>query len=96
MGENHFAPLPTAIYGTILLLAAVSYTILQITIVKHQGPDSRLLEAVGSDAKGKLSLLLYAIAIPTAFVHEWISDAIYVLVALIWLVPDPRIESKMP
>ena len=95
MGENHFAPLPTAVYGMVLLLAAVAYTILQTLIVAQQGPGSRLAEAMGSDMKAKLSLLCYAIAIPSAFVHQWIADGLYVFVALIWLVPDRRIESKL-
>ena len=95
MGENHFAPLPTAVYGMVLLLAAVAYTILQTLIVAQQGPNSRLAAAVGTDKKGKLSLLLYAVAIPSAFVHQWIADGLYVFVVLMWLVPDRRIESKL-
>ena len=95
MGENHFASLPTAVYGAVMLLAAVAYTILQRVILKHQGPDSRLAAAVGKDGKGKLSLACYALAIPLAFVHQWISDALYVFVALLWLIPDRRIESKL-
>ena len=95
MGQNHFAPLPTAIYGVVLFMAAVSFTILAKLLVAAQGPGSRLAEALGNDLKGKISLALYASAIPLAFVHEWISDAIYVAVALIWLVPDPRIEGKL-
>ena len=95
MGENHFASLPTAVYGVVLLLAAVAYTILQRVILKHQGPDSRLAAALGKDGKGKLSLACYALAIPLAFVHQWISDALYVFVALLWLIPDRRIESKL-
>src|SRR5947209_6253874 len=95
MGENHFAPLPTAVYGAVLFLAAISYTILLRTILKHQGPHSKLASAVGKDRKGTVSLLLYALAIPLAFVNQWISDALYVLVALIWLIPDRRIESKL-
>ena len=93
MGENHFAPLPTAIYGVVLLMAGAAFTILMRTLVAQQPPGSRLTRAVGDDAKGRLSLALYAAAIPLAFVNEWISDAIYVVVALIWLVPDRRIES---
>jgi uncharacterized membrane protein len=93
MGENHFAPLPTAVYGVVLLMAAVAFTILQRTLVAQQPPGSRLATALGSDAKGKLSLAMYVCAIPIAFVNQWISDGIYVAVALIWLVPDPRIES---
>jgi TMEM175 potassium channel family protein len=95
MGENHFAPLPTAVYGFVLLMAAVAFTILQWVLVAAQGPDSRLAAALGSDTKGKVSLVLYMAAIPLAFVNEWISDALYVAVALLWLVPDPRIESKL-
>ena len=95
MGENHFAPLPTAVYGVVLLLAAVSYTILQTLIIAHEGKHSKLEEAVGKDRKGKLSMVLYIVAIPLAFVNQWISDGLYVLVALIWLVPDRRIESKL-
>jgi uncharacterized membrane protein len=95
MGENHFAPLPTAAYGAVLLMSAVAYTILQDLIIAHQGPGSKLAEAVGKNVKGKISLALYMVAIPSAFVHEWIAYAIYVLVALIWLAPDKRIESKI-
>ncbi|HJQ11000.1 MAG TPA: TMEM175 family protein [Gemmatimonadaceae bacterium] len=93
MGENHFAPVPTALYGAVLLMAAIAYYVLEQTIIRNEGPDSRLGAAVGGDTKGKLSLVLYAAAIPLAFVHEFISDALYVLVALIWLIPDRRIES---
>ena len=95
MGENHFAPLPTAVYGGVLLLAGVAYTLLQAAIVGHHGKASKLAKAVGRDLKGKLSAALYAAAIPLAFAREWISDAIYVLVALMWLVPDRRIESRV-
>jgi uncharacterized membrane protein len=95
MGENRFAPLPTAAYGVVLLLAGIAYLILQNTIIAHQGPNSRLAAAVGKDVKGKLSALLYAIAIPMAFVQQMISGAIYVVVALMWLIPDRRIESQL-
>jgi uncharacterized membrane protein len=95
MGENHFAPLPTAAYGVVLLLAGIAYLILQNTIIAHQGPSSRLAAAVGEDVKGKLSALLYAIAIPMAFVQQMVSGAIYVAVALMWLIPDRRIESQL-
>src|SRR5947209_1228775 len=95
MGENHFASLPTAVYGAVMLLAAVAYTILQRMIVAHQGPRSRLAAAVGSDRKGMLSLVCYVLAISLAFVNQWISDMLYVFVALIWLIPDRRIESKL-
>jgi uncharacterized membrane protein len=95
MGQNHFAPLPTAIYGVDLLLAAVAYTILQNAIVAEHGPHSRLGSAVGSDAKGKLSIALYVAAVALAFVNQWISDGIYVIVVLMWLIPDRRIESTL-
>jgi uncharacterized membrane protein len=95
MGENHFAPLPTAVYGIVMLLAAIAYTILEREIIMEQGPESKLGAAVGNDLKAKLSPLMYLAAIPLAFVNEWISDALYVGVALMWLVPDPRIESRL-
>jgi len=82
------------VYGAVLVLAAIAYTILQTTIIAVQGPHSKLAQAVGSDRKGKISIVLYLIAIPAAFVHVLISDAIYMTVALIWLVPDRRIESR--
>ena len=93
MGENHFAPLPTALYGGVLLMAGVAYFILQQTIIRSQGANSKLQAAVGGDAKGKIYVLLYAIAIPLAFVHQLLADAIYVVVALTWLIPDRRIED---
>ena len=95
MGENHFAPLPTAGYGVVMLLAAIAYYILFRAILAEEGPGSRLANAVGKDPKGKISPVLYAIAIPLAFVSRWVSVGIYVLVALMWLVPDPRIESRL-
>jgi TMEM175 potassium channel family protein len=95
MGENHFAPLPTAVYGVVLLAAAIAYYILQKLIIAQQGLGSKLKAAVGNDIKGKLSPLIYILAIPLAFVNQWISDGLYVLVALMWLVPDRRIESKL-
>lgn len=95
MGENHFAPLPTAVYGIILLAAAIAYVILQNQIIAEQGEDSKLAAAIGSDIKGKISPLFYIAAIGLAFVNHWISNALYVLVALMWLIPDRRIESKI-
>src|SRR3989454_4388761 len=95
MGENHFASLPTALYGVVLLCAAIAYYILQTVIIRAQGPHSTLAKAVGNDLKGKISPVLYALAIPLAFVNERISDVLYVLVALIWLVPDRRIERRI-
>jgi len=95
MGAHHAAPLPTALYGVDLLMAAVAYTILQNAIVARQGPRSSLREAVGSDVKGKISIVLYVAAIPLSFVATWIAIALYVFVALLWLVPDRRIESRI-
>ncbi len=95
MGENHFAPAPTSLYGVVLLLAAIAYYVLQQTIIRVQGPGSLLAAAVGRDLKGKLSPLFYVIAIPAAFVHPAIAGGLYVLVALLWLVPDRRIERRL-
>lgn len=95
MGENHFASLPTALYGAVLLLAAIAYSILQRAIIASEGEGSRLAAALGRDVKGRISPLLYAAAIPLAFVRQGLSDAIYVGVALMWLVPDRRIESRL-
>jgi uncharacterized membrane protein len=95
MGENHFAPAPTALYGGVLLMAAIAYYILQGRIIALQGENSVLAKAIGKDWKGKLSPVLYVIAIPTSFVAEWISQCLFVFVALIWLVPDRRIERML-
>jgi uncharacterized membrane protein len=95
MGENNFAPAPTALYGVVLLAAAIAYLILQRVIIAEHGESSLLATAVGGDLKGKLSLLLYAIAIPAAFLHQWISGGIYALMALIWLIPDRRIGRAL-
>jgi len=95
MGENHFASVPTALYGVVLFLAAIAYTILQTAILAEQGPGSTLATAVGNDLKGKISALIYLVAIPLAFVHQLVADALYVTVALVWLVPDRRIEKRL-
>ncbi len=95
MGENHFAQVPAALYGVVLLMAAIAYWILQQTILVHEGPELLLAQAVGRDFKGKISPVIYAAAIGLAFVSEWIAFALYVLVALMWLVPDRRIERVM-
>jgi uncharacterized membrane protein len=95
MGENHYASLPTAAYGTVMFLAAVAYTILQNTIIRAQGASSKLAAAVGEDVKGKISAAMYLLAIPTAFVRPWLSGVIYVGIALAWLVPDRRIEAHV-
>jgi uncharacterized membrane protein len=93
MGENNFAPKPTAAYGVVLLLSAIAYYILQSVILASHEPDAPLRAALGRDLKGKLSPALYAAAIPLAFVNEWIAVGLYVFVALMWLVPDRRIEA---
>ncbi len=92
MGENHFATVPTATYGVVMLASAIAYYILQQTIIRSQGAHSVLAAAVGGDKKGKISPLVYALAIPAAFVHTAISGACYAAVALMWLLPDKRIE----
>jgi TMEM175 potassium channel family protein len=95
MGENHFAPATLALYGFVLLMAAITYWILQETIIRKHGRESVLSRAVGRDVKGKISPVLYIIAITTAFINPWISGSIYVLVALMWLIPDKRIENTL-
>ena len=95
MGENHFSALPTALYGLILLMAAIAYWILQKAIISTQGNDSLLARAVGRDLKGKSSPLIYLVSIPLAYVSSWISLFLYLFVALMWLVPDRRIEKAM-
>ncbi|RYC53325.1 TMEM175 family protein [Flagellimonas olearia] len=95
MGENHFAENPIALYGVILLMAALAYFYLQYTIIKTQGEDSVLKKAVGKDLKGKLSPILYLIGIAFAWITPWVSGAMFVLVALIWLIPDKRIERML-
>src|SRR4051794_12294883 len=95
MGENEFARVPTALYGIVLLCSALAYTILVRTILAYEGPHSKLAQAIGKDRKSYVSLALYISAVPIAFVNQVIADAIYVTVALIWLVPDRRIESKL-
>jgi uncharacterized membrane protein len=94
MGESHSAPLPTAGYGFVLLAAGVAYLILQTAIIRAQGPDSKLQRLLGRDVKGKASAVLYLVAIVLAFVNAHVSQAIYVFVALTWLVPDRRIEAR--
>jgi uncharacterized membrane protein len=92
MGENHLECTPTAVYGFVLLMAGIAYYILQRAIIAQQGPNSLLAEAVGRDWKGKISPLLYFVAIPLAIVNPWIANGIYVFVALLWIIPDRRIE----
>jgi uncharacterized membrane protein len=95
MGENHFTALPTAAYGCVLLAAGTAYTILQAAIISHQGPHSELKAAVGADAKGKLSLAMYGVAVIAAFYQPSLSHALYLAVAVLWFIPDRRIESRL-
>jgi uncharacterized membrane protein len=95
MGENFLVPIPTALYGAILLMPAIAYYLLQKVILRKQGSESLLANALGTDIKGKISPVLYAAAILLAFVNPWISIAIYVMVAVMWLVPDRRIENVL-
>ena len=95
MGENHFATLPVAAYGAVLLMCAISYTILVRSLLRHHGRESPLARAIGRDKKGNVSLLLYVFALALAFVNQWISLALYVTVALIWIVPDRRFERHL-
>ena len=95
MGESHLAPAPTASYGVILLCAALSYLLLRRTILAHEGPGSLLASATGRDRKGWISTLLYGVAIPVAFLRPWVAGALYALGALLWLVPDRRMEGEL-
>lgn len=95
VGENPHASVPTAVYGGLLLLAAIAFTVLQYTLMAAQGDDTTLKQAYGKDLKGKISPILYACGIAGSFAAAWIGQAFYVVVALIWLVPDPRIERQL-
>ena len=95
MGENHLAAVPTAVYGCVLLMAAIAYYVLQRAVLAKQGRESLLAVTIGKDWKGKLSPALYLTAIPLAFVSPWIASAFYVSVALLWLIPDRRIEKAL-
>jgi uncharacterized membrane protein len=95
MGENNFAPLPVAIYGVVLLLSGIAYYILERALISSHGKNSRIAQALGSEFKAKVSITLYAVAIPSAFINRWISCAIYVFVAILWLIPDRRIERAL-
>jgi uncharacterized membrane protein len=95
MGENHLDAWPVAIYGTVLLLAGIAYYVLTKALIKLHGSGSALATSIGSDKKGKISIAIYAAAIPLAFVQVWIASACYVIVAIIWLIPDRRIERKL-
>lgn len=95
IGQHNFAATPMALYGAVLLMAGIAFLILQVTLLRAHGQDSLLAKAVGRDFKGKLSVLLYAAALPLAFVHPWVAGRVYLLVALIWLIPDRRIEHAL-
>jgi uncharacterized membrane protein len=95
MGDTHFAPVPVAAYGVVLLMAAVAYSILSNLLVRHHGPDSHLARAIGPDRKGKLSLLLYAVGIVLAFFVPYVACSLFAAVALMWLIPDRRIEREL-
>jgi uncharacterized membrane protein len=95
MGENHFAPLPTAIYGGVLLMSAIAYTILSRAIIAVDGEDSLLARAIGADKKGVVSLVIYVLAIPLAFYNVWLSQVGFIAVAILWLLPDRRIEKVL-
>jgi uncharacterized membrane protein len=93
MDDTHFAPSPTAAYGVVLVLCSIAYILLERAIIKCNGPNSKLARAVGGDRKSKVSLLIYVLAIPLAFLRPWIALAMYVAIAMIWFIPDRRIES---
>ena len=95
MGENELAAIPTAVYGFVLLMAAIAYYILERAIIAKEGRDSLVAQAVGREWKGKLSLVLYVAAIPLAFVSSWVASGIYAFTAFLWLVPDPRIAREL-
>jgi uncharacterized membrane protein len=95
MGENHFAALPSALYGAVLLMAGIAYSILTRAILATEAADSVLAKAIGKDNKGKLSVVFYAFAIPLAFVNQWLAGLIYIGVAMMWFVPDMRIEKML-
>jgi uncharacterized membrane protein len=95
MGENHFTSTPVALYGVVLLCAAIAFTLLTRSLITRHGQDSALATAIGRDFKGKISLGSYAVAIPLSFVHPWIACGLYVLVAVLWFIPDRRIEKTL-
>jgi uncharacterized membrane protein len=95
MGENQFAATPVALYGVVMLFSAIAYTILSVSLVAYHGQDSPLAIAMGRDYKGKISLMLYSLAIPLAFVNSWLACGMYAMVSIIWLIPDRRIEKTL-
>jgi uncharacterized membrane protein len=94
MGENHFEQEPVALYGVVMLMSGVAYYILTVTLIRHHGPESPLREAVGKDLKGVMSVAMYAIAIALSFINHWVALAIYWIIAVVWLIPDRRIERR--
>ena len=94
MGENHFEQRPVALYGVVMLMSGVAYYILTVTLIRHHGPESALREAVGKDFKGVMSVAMYAIAIALSFINHWVALSIYWIVAVVWLIPDRRIERR--
>jgi uncharacterized membrane protein len=95
MGDNHFATLPVSLYGAVLFMAGVAFTILVRTLIARHGPQSAIARAVGADRKGRASLVLYGLGVPIAFLNRWVALALYVTVAIMWLVPDTRIERVL-
>jgi TMEM175 potassium channel family protein len=95
MGENHFAAWPVALYGFVLLMAGIAYFILTKALIKHHGRESKLAQAVGGDRKGRVSVVGYALAIPLALIYPWLACAVYVAVAILWVIPDRRIEQEL-
>ena len=95
MGENDFSTLPVAVYGVVLLMSAIAYSNLERALIRLQGKDSQLAKAVGQDFKEKISLVIYAVAIPLSFVNRWLGFSLYVAVAVLWVIPDRRIEKKV-
>lgn len=95
MGRNDFAPTPTALYGFVLLCAAMAYLILQRSVTRNEGPEARLARSIGRDTKGKFSVVLYLAGVSLAFVNQWVSGACYLIVAVLWLVPDRRVERAL-
>jgi len=94
MGETHFSSWPIAFYGLVLLMCAIAYSILTMILIRHHGHDSELATAIGSDVKGKVSIVLYGLAVVLSFVLQWLALSLYVIVAIMWFVPDRRIEKK--
>lgn len=96
MGENHFAMWPVALYGVVLLMCAVACSLLTQTLIRHHGSSSQLAQDIGSDAKGKLSLVIYSVAVALAFLNRWLAFGLYICVAIMWFILDRRIEKKTP